>query len=150
MITFSSELDALSFLLLAFIQVDDLYKELILDHSQHPHNRGTLADATNSYEDSNPLCGDKIRMDLKIENGVIADVKFTGKGCAISQASASMLTDEIKGKSLEELKHIDKQVVLDMLGIPLGPSRIKCALLPLKVAKASAYGIHEAEDEDEE
>ncbi len=130
--------------------MDDLYKELILDHSQHPHNHGTLADATNSYEDSNPLCGDKIRMEMKIENGVIADVKFTGKGCAISQASASMLTDEIKGKSLEELKYIDKQVVLDMLGIPLGPSRIKCALLPLKVMKASAYGIHEAEDEDEE
>lgn len=130
--------------------MDDLYKELILDHYQHPHNHGTLPDATNSYEDSNPLCGDKIRMELKIENGVIADVKFTGKGCAISQASASMLTDEIKGKSLEDIKHIDKQVVLDLLGIPLGPSRIKCALLPLKVMKASAYGIHEWGDEDEE
>lgn len=130
--------------------MDDLYKELILDHAQHPHNYGTLADATNSYEDTNPLCGDKIRMELKIENGVIADVKFTGKGCAISQASASMLTDEIKGKALDEIKHIDKQVVLDMLGIPLGLSRIKCALLPLKVIKASAYGIHEVEDEDEE
>ncbi len=130
--------------------MDDLYKELILDHAQHPHNHGALADATNAYEDTNPLCGDKIRMEMKIENGVITDVKFTGKGCAISQASASMLTDEIKGKSLDELKHIDKQVVLDMLGIPLGLSRIKCALLPLKVIKASAYGIHEASDEDEE
>ncbi len=130
--------------------MDDLYKEQILDHYQHPHNRGTLPDATNSYEDSNPLCGDKIRMELKIENGVIADVNFSGKGCAISQASASMLTDEIKGKSLDEVRHIDKQVILDMLGIPLGPARIKCALLPLKVMKASAYGIHEWGDEDEE
>jgi nitrogen fixation NifU-like protein len=129
--------------------VDDLYKELILDHYQHPHNHGTLPDATHSYEDSNPLCGDRIRMEMKIENGVVTDVKFSGRGCAISQASASMLTDEIKGKSLEEIQHIDKQVILDLLGIPLGPSRLKCALLPLKVMKASAYGIHEAEDEDE-
>ncbi len=129
--------------------MDEMYKEQILDHSKHPRNRGTLADATNSYEDLNPLCGDKVRIDLKIENGVVTNVGFTGRGCAISQASASMLTEEIKGKSLEEIKHIDKEHVLDMLGIPLGPSRIKCALLPLKVLKASAYGIHEA-DEDEE
>lgn len=131
--------------------MDDLYRELILDHYQHPHNHGALPDATNSFEDTNPLCGDRIRMELKIENGVIVDVKFTGKGCAISQASASMLTDEVKGKSLEELHKIDKQTVLDLLGIPLGPSRIKCALLPLKVIKAGAYGIQNvpAEDEDE-
>lgn len=131
--------------------MDDLYRELILDHYQHPHNHGSLPDATNSFEDTNPLCGDRIRMELKIENGVIVDVKFTGKGCAISQASASMLTDEVKGKSLEELHKIDKQTVLDLLGIPLGPSRIKCALLPLKVIKAGAYGIQNvpAEDEDE-
>lgn len=130
--------------------MDDLYREQILDHYQHPHNHGTLADATNSYEDSNPLCGDRIRVELKIENGVIADVRFTGKGCAISQASASMLTDEIKGKSLEELGSINKQTVLDMLGIPLSPSRLKCALLPLKVIKAGAYGMVPADDEDEE
>jgi len=130
--------------------MDDLYKQVILEHYQHPHNHGTLADATNSYEDSNPLCGDKIRMEMKIQDGIIADVKFTGKGCAISQASASMLTDEIKGKTLQELQAIDKQTVLDMLGIPLGPSRIKCALLPLKVMKASAYGMVKAEDDDEE
>jgi nitrogen fixation NifU-like protein len=130
--------------------MDDLYKELILDHYQHPHNHGTLADATHTFEDSNPLCGDRVRMDLKVEDGVIVDVKFTGRGCAISQASASMLTDEIKGKSLQELQAIDKQAVLDMLGIPLGPNRIKCALLPLKVMKAGAYGINEWDDEDEE
>jgi nitrogen fixation NifU-like protein len=130
--------------------MDDLYKELILDHYQHPHNKGTLTDATHSFEDSNPLCGDRVRIELKIEDGVVADVKFTGRGCAISQASASMLTDEIKGKSLDEVKRIDKQAVLEMLGIPLGPTRITCALLPLKVIKASAYGINEWGDEEEE
>jgi nitrogen fixation NifU-like protein len=129
--------------------MDDMYREQILDHSKHPRNHGTLEDATNTFEDLNPLCGDKVRMDLKIEDGIVTDVGFTGRGCAISQATASMLTEQIKGKSLDEIKHIDKQVVLDMLGIPLGPSRIKCALLPLKVMKASAYGIHEV-DEDEE
>lgn len=130
--------------------MDDLYKELIIDHYQHPHNHGTLADATNTYEDSNPLCGDRIRMEMKIQDGVVTDIKFTGKGCAISQASASMLTDEVKGKSVQELKNIDKQTVLDMLGIPLGPSRVKCALLPLKVIKASAYGMPEVLDEEED
>ncbi|MDL1896796.1 SUF system NifU family Fe-S cluster assembly protein [Anaerolineae bacterium CFX7] len=129
--------------------MDDLYKEVILDHYQHPHNQGSLPDATNSYEDSNPLCGDKIRMDLKIENGIVTDVKFLGRGCAISQAAASMLTDEIKGKSLEEIRRIDTRAVLDLIGLTLGPSRVKCALLPLKVIKAGAYGIHAAEDEEE-
>lgn len=130
--------------------MDDLYKELIIDHYQHPHNHGTLPDATNTYEDSNPLCGDKIRMEMKIQDGIVTDIKFTGKGCAISQATASMLTDEVKGKSLQDLKNIDKQTVLDMLGIPLGPSRVKCALLPLKVIKASAYGMSAMLDEEEE
>ncbi len=130
--------------------MDDLYREIIIDHAQHPHNHGTIPDADVSYEDSNPLCGDKIRMDMKIENGIITDVKFSGKGCAISQASASMLTDEIKGKSLDEIRHIDKQTVLDLIGIPLGPTRVKCALLPLKVIKAGAYGIHELDEEDED
>lgn len=130
--------------------MDDLYREIIIDHAQHPHNHGTIPDADVSYEDSNPLCGDKIRMDMKIENGVVTDVKFSGKGCAISQASASMLTDEIKGKSLEEIRGIDKQFVLDLIGIPLGPTRVKCALLPLKVIKVGAYGIQDIDEEDEE
>lgn len=130
--------------------MDDLYKEIILDHYQNPHNHGSLPDATNTYEDSNPLCGDRVRMELKIENGVIADVRFTGKGCAISQASASMLTDEVKGKPLDALHAIDKQAVLDMLGIPLSPSRVKCALLPLKVMKAGAYGMALPDDEEDE
>lgn len=128
--------------------MDDLYKETILEHNQHPHNRGTLENPDISFEDSNPLCGDRIRMDLRVVDGVVTDVKFNGKGCAISQAAASMLTDEVMGKSLEEIQRIDKQTVLDMLGIPLGPSRIKCALLPLKVLKSGAYGIHDWEDEE--
>lgn len=130
--------------------MDDLYRELILDHYQHPHNHGELPGADISYEDTNPLCGDKIRFDLKVQNGVVTDVRFNGKGCAISQASASMLTDELIGKSLDDIKRLDKQFILDMLGIPLGPSRIKCALLPLKVVKAGAYGSNAWLDEDEE
>ena len=130
--------------------MDDLYRELILDHYQNPHNTGDLPDAQIHSEDSNPLCGDKIHMDIKVADNVVSDVRFRGKGCAISQASASMLTDEIIGKSLDEIKKIDKQFILDMLGIPLGPSRIKCALLSLKVLKGGAYGIKEWPDEEEE
>ena len=129
--------------------MDDLYRELILEHSQHPHNHGEIPGADISYEDSNPLCGDKIRIDIKLRGDVIEDVKFNGKGCAISQASASMLTDELLGKTLEEVRKLDKQFLLDMLGIPLGPSRIKCALLPLKVIKAGVYGMGNWSDEDE-
>jgi nitrogen fixation NifU-like protein len=130
--------------------MDQLYRELIIDHYQHPHNHGTIENADISYEDTNPLCGDKIRIDMKVRDGIVEDVKFTGKGCAISQASASMLTDEIKGKTLEEVKRLDKQAVFDLVGIPLGPSRVKCALLPLKVVKTGAYGITQWPDEDED
>jgi nitrogen fixation NifU-like protein len=130
--------------------MDDLYRELILDHYQHPHNHGEIPDADISYEDSNPLCGDRIRIDIKLKGNIVEDVKFNGKGCAISQASASMLTDELIGKSLDDIKKMDKQFILDMLGIPLGPTRIKCALLPLKVLKAGVYGIHTWPDDEEE
>jgi nitrogen fixation protein NifU and related proteins len=130
--------------------MDDLYRELILDHYQHPHNHGEIPDADITYEDSNPLCGDKIRIDIKLKDNVVQDVKFSGKGCAISQASASMLTDELIGKSLQDIKQLNKQFILDMLGIPLGPTRIKCALLPLKVIKAGAYGVNGNGDDDEE
>ena len=131
--------------------MDDLYRELILDHYQHPHNHGEIPGADISYEDSNPLCGDKIRIDIKLKNNIVEDVKFNGKGCAISQASASMLTDELLGKSLDEIKAMDKQFILDMLGIPLGPTRVKCALLPLKVIKAGVYGVNNwSDDEDDD
>ncbi|MER3457469.1 MAG: SUF system NifU family Fe-S cluster assembly protein [Chloroflexota bacterium] len=122
--------------------MDDLYRELILDHYKNPHNYGTLEPADISYEDDNPLCGDRIRIDIRLDDhNRVSEVRFSGKGCAISQASASMLTDEIKGKTLEELRHFDKQDLLDLLGIPLSPARLKCALLALKVLKAGAYGL---------
>ena len=129
--------------------MDDLYREVILDHYQHPHHHGTLEHPDITYEDSNPLCGDKIRVDLQVKDNIVQDVKFSGKGCAISQASASMLMDELIGKSLDEVKKIDKDFIFEMLGIPLSPSRVKCALLSLKVVKAGAYGITEWPDEEE-
>ena len=130
--------------------MEDLYRDNIIDHYQNPRNYGTLEHPDISYEDSNPVCGDEIRMDLKIQDGRVVDARFQGHGCSISQASASMLTEEIIGKTLEEVKQIDKQYLLDMLGIPLGPVRLKCALLSLKVLKAGAYGLHGWPGEDEE
>jgi nitrogen fixation NifU-like protein len=122
----------------------------ILDHYEHPRNRGTLADPDISYEEDNPVCGDHIRIDLKLDKGMISDVRFSGKGCSISQAAASMLTEEVKGKTLDEVRHIGKETVLEMLGIPIGPVRMKCALLSLKVLKAGAYGLTGWPGEDEE
>lgn len=124
--------------------MDDLYKELILDHYRHPRNAGTLEHPTHSHEESNPLCGDVIRIDLHVNNDNIIDqVAFAGKGCAISQASASMLTEMIKGKTLDQAKQINKDDILEALGIEIGPVRMKCALLSLKVLKAGAYGLSE-------
>jgi nitrogen fixation NifU-like protein len=128
---------------------DDIYRQLILEHYKHPANRGSLANATISHEEDNPLCGDKIRIDLLVENDVVKAAKFNGQGCAISQASADMLLDEIIGKTLDEVRHFDKQTILDLIGISLTPARLKCALLSLKVLKVGAYGLsawHEEED----
>jgi nitrogen fixation NifU-like protein len=130
--------------------VEDLYRDNIIDHYQNPRNYGTLERPDISYEDSNPVCGDEIRLALQIHDGRVVDVRFSGHGCSISQASASMLTEDILGKSLEEVKQIDKQYLLNMLGIPLGPVRLKCALLSLKVLKAGAYGLHGWPGEDDE
>ena len=130
--------------------MEDLYRDNIIDHYQNPRNYGALEHPDISYEDSNPVCGDEIRMDLKIQDGRVVDARFQGHGCSISQASASMLTEDIIGKTLKEVKQIDKQYLLDMLGIPLGPVRLKCALLSLKVLKAGAYGLHGWPGEDEE
>jgi nitrogen fixation NifU-like protein len=131
--------------------MDDLYRENILDHYQNPRNFGELDDPDISFEDDNPLCGDVIRLDIKLdEEDRVSDIAFSGEGCAISQASASMLTEEILGKTLEEVKEIGKEDVLELLGIQLGPVRIKCALLSLKVLKAGAYGLTEWTEEDEE
>jgi nitrogen fixation NifU-like protein len=123
------------------MSLDDFYRQNILDHYQNPRNFGTLDHPDISAEDSNPLCGDKIRIDLKVTAGRVEDVRFTGVGCSISRAAASMLTEEIIGKTLEEVKRIGREEVLELLGIELGPVRLKCALLALKTLKVGVYGI---------
>jgi nitrogen fixation NifU-like protein len=111
--------------------MDDLYRDYILEHYRHPHNFGIIEAPDARYEGANPLCGDRITMMLGIRDGVVAEVAFTGRGCAISQASASLLTDEIKGKSVDEVATITPANVLDLLGIEISPARLKCALLSL-------------------
>ena len=132
--------------------MDDMYREVILDHYKHPHNAGTLEDPDVSHEDNNPLCGDRIRIDLRIADGIVSDVRFQGRGCAISQASASLLTDEIKGKPIEAIAAFSKDDMLDLIGIPLdkNPVRIKCALLALKTLKTGVYEYLGAQVEDAE
>jgi len=121
--------------------MDDFYKDYILEHYRQPRNFGELEGATATAEDLNPLCGDRIRFQLRVnEKGIVEDVRFSGRGCAISQASASMLTETIKGMSLEEVARMDQQVVLDNVGIGISPARMKCAMLGLKVAKSAALG----------
>ena len=121
--------------------MDDMYRDYILDHYKNPRNSGELPGATNTYADSNPLCGDEITMALLIDGDQVKDVRFKGRGCAISQASASILTEEIKGKTLDEVRAIDRQHILENLGIPISPARIKCALLGLKTLKGAAWGL---------
>ncbi len=120
---------------------DSIYREIILDHYQNPRNRGTIDPADFTYEDTNPLCGDEVRIDVRVTDDQISDVKFSGRGCAVSQASASILTEMVEGKSLAEVKTITKEDLLDEIGIPVSPARLKCALLSLKVLKASVYGV---------
>ena len=126
----------------------DLYREEILDHYKHPRHFGHLDDPNLVFHDSNPFCGDEITLELKIEDGRVADVAFTGHGCAISRAAASMMSEEIIGKPLDELRGWQKEDIVDLLGIEVGPVRIKCALLPLKALKAAVWGLHEDEEGD--
>ncbi len=123
--------------------MDDLYRENILDHYRYPRNKGHLDNPDIHYHDVNPFCGDELTLELKIENDRVVDVAFDGKGCAISQASASMLTEEVMGMTLDEVKALDKDFIVEMLGIEIGPVRLKCALLSLKVLKAGAWGLEE-------
>jgi nitrogen fixation protein NifU and related proteins len=128
---------------------DQFYREYILDHYKNPRNFGRLENPDITHEEDNPLCGDVVGMDFRIKDGAIEDIRFHGRGCAISQASASLLTERLKGMALDDAKKIDKNDVLGELGIQISPARIKCALLPLKVLKVGAYGLA-SEDEDEE
>ena len=127
--------------------VDSLYREIILDHYRNPRNKGILDPADYSYEDTNPLCGDEVRIDLRVAGDHVEAIRFSGRGCAVSQASASILTEMVEGKSLDEVKALTKDDLLDELGIPVSPARLKCALLGLKVLKAGIYGVAQTEDD---
>ena len=122
--------------------MDDLYRDYILEHYRRPHNFGVLDDPTATYEGANPLCGDRITMMLGIRDGVVEQVAFTGRGCAISQASASLLTDEVKGKSVDDVTKLTPDDLLDLLGIEISPARLKCALLSLDTLE---HALAEAE-----
>lgn len=132
--------------------MDDFYREEILEHYTHPHNYGTLEQADISHQENNPLCGDTIRFDIQLEEDgqTVKDVRFSAVGCAISKASASMLTDLLIGQSLDGIKALTNEDVIDELGIELGPVRLKCALLPLKVVKVGAYGLDGWQEGDKE
>ena len=131
--------------------MDDFYRENILDHYRNPRNKGHLENPTHSHEEHNPLCGDVLHIDLHVnDEDVIEEVRFDGQGCAISQASASMLTEMVQGKTLEEAKLVEKEDILEALGIDIGPVRLKCALLSLKVFKAGVYGVPDWSEEDED
>ena len=128
---------------------DDIYREIILDHYRNPRNKGKLPYADVSSHDSNPLCGDEIDIHLKVEQGKIKDIKFEGRGCAISQASASMLTEMVLDKPLTAVKDLAKDDILENIGLMnLGPARIKCALLSLKVLKMGMINYYIDKDPD--
>jgi nitrogen fixation NifU-like protein len=122
--------------------MDNLYRDFILEHYRNPHNTGVLDPPDLQFADSNPTCGDEMSMSLQLDAAGerIADVAFIGRGCAISQASASILTDELRGLSLEEIRAIDPRDVVENLGVPIGPARLKCALLVYKVLLGAVIG----------
>jgi nitrogen fixation NifU-like protein len=123
---------------------NSIYREIILEHYKNPANRGTLDPADFTYQDVNPLCGDEIRIDVRVQDDHVSEIRFSGRGCAVSQASASILTEMVEGKSLAEVRAIGRDELLEEIGIPVSPARMKCAMLGLKVLKAGVYGIDHA------
>lgn len=131
--------------------MDAMYRENILDHGMNPRNKGVIQPATLDLEMRNPLCGDRLHLTLRVnEENVITALGWDGEGCAISQAAASMLGERILGMTVEDVKHITKEDVFEMLGIPLSANRVKCALLGLKTLHIGLYGLEFWQSEDEE
>ena len=130
--------------------MDDLYRDVIIDRYRNPQFQGELDPHDYSYHDDNPVCGDHIRIDLRVDaKDVVSEALFSGEGCSISQASADMLMEKVVGMPLDEVRALGKEDVLELLGIELGPVRLKCALLSLKVLKGGVYGLEEVETLDE-
>jgi nitrogen fixation protein NifU and related proteins len=126
--------------------MDDLYRQLIVERHKNPLHRGELEVVDFEFEDENPFCGDHLHVMVHVdENDIITDAKFDGTGCAISTASADILMEYVIGKHIDEVKAIEKEELLDLMGIEFGPVRLKCALLSLKVLKGAVYGLEETE-----
>lgn len=129
--------------------MDDIYREYILDHYRDPRNHGHLEQPTIASADTNPLCGDRIEIDLNVADDRVTEVRFNGRGCAISQAAASMLTERIEGATLDELRAITPHEILEMLGVPIGPARQRCALLSLRVLHQGIGGPYTGHLDDD-